>query len=69
MIKDYLQNINGVEIYPIISLIVFVIFFAAIIIWLVKVDKKYINKMENLPFEKNEESNINRKGELNEKKV
>ena len=69
MIKDYLQNINGVEIYPIISLIVFVIFFTAIIIWLVKVDKKYINKMENLPFEKNEESNINRKGELNEKKV
>jgi cbb3-type cytochrome oxidase subunit 3 len=69
MIKDYLQGINGVEIYPIISLIVFIVFFAAIIIWLFKVDKKYIKKMENLPLDKNEESNINSTGELHDKKI
>ena len=69
MIKDYLQGINGVEIYPIISLIVFIVFFAAIIIWLLKVDKKYIKKMKNLPLEKDEELNINNTGELHDKKI
>jgi len=52
MIKDYLQTIDGVFIYPIISMIVFVLFFAAVLIWISKLDKKYINRMENLPLEK-----------------
>ncbi len=69
MIKEYLQSIDGVSIYPVISLIIFVSFFAAIIVWLVRVDKNYIKKMENLPLEKDEENNFNNTGELYEKKV
>ena len=57
MHKELLQSIEGVSIYPIISLIVFVVFFAVILIWMFKVDKKYIKKMENLPFENEEENN------------
>lgn len=69
MIKEYLQSLDGVTIYPIISLIIFVIFFAAIIIWLFKVDKNYIKKMENLPLEKDEENNFNNTGDLHEKNI
>ncbi len=54
MYKEILQSIEGVSVYPIISLVVFVLFFAVILIWMFKVDKSYIKKMENLPFEKEE---------------
>lgn len=69
MYKEILQSIEGVSVYPIISLIVFVLFFAAIIFWMIKVDKNYIKKMENLPFENTEEKNFNKTGDLYEKKV
>ncbi len=69
MIKELLQSVEGVSIYPIISLIVFVLFFIIILVWMLKVDKNYIKKMENLPFEKEEENNFNNTGDLYEKKV
>ena len=69
MYKEILQSIEGISIYPIISLIVFVLFFAIILIWMFKVDKNYIKKMENLPLEKDEENNFNNTGDLHEKKV
>jgi len=69
MYKELLQSIEGVSIYPIISLVVFVLFFAVILIWMFKVDKNYIKKMENLPFEKKKKKNFNNTGDLYEKKV
>jgi Ca2+/Na+ antiporter len=69
MYKELLQSIEGISLYPIISLIVFVLFFAIILIWMFKVDKNYIKKMENLPLEKDEENNFNNTGDLYEKKV
>jgi cytochrome c oxidase cbb3-type subunit IV len=69
MIKDLLQSVEGITIYPIISLIVFVLFFVLIIIWMIKVDKNYIKKMENLPLEKDEETNFKNTGDFYEKKV
>jgi Ca2+/Na+ antiporter len=69
MYKDILQSIEGISVYPIISLIVFVLFVAVILIWMIKVDKKYINKMENLPFENEEANNFNTIGDLYDKKV
>ncbi len=69
MIKEYLQSIDGISIYPIISLIIFFVFFAVIIIWMFKVDKNYLKKMSNLPLETDEENNSNNKGDLHEKNV
>ena len=51
MIRNYLQSIEGVEIYPLISLMVFLLFFVIMIIWMIKVDKNYIKEMEELPLE------------------
>jgi preprotein translocase subunit YajC len=47
----YLEKITDVSIYPIISLLMFVTFFAIVTIWVIKSDKKTIEHMENLPFE------------------
>ena len=51
MFSNVLQNIDGVEIYPIISLLIFIVFFLSVIIWTVKLDKKYVNKLSKLPLE------------------
>lgn len=51
MYKNVLENILGIEIYPVISLMVFVLFFIVLIIWTVKVNKNYLNKMSLLPLE------------------
>ena len=69
MYKELLQSIEGISLYPIISLIVFVLFFAIILIWMFKVDKNYIKKMENLPLDNDEEINFNNTGDSYEKKI
>jgi len=50
MIKNYLSAIEGISIYPIISLSIFFIFFVILGIFVFKADKTYITYMENLPF-------------------
>ena len=51
MIKEVLQSIEGVEFYTIVSMIIFILFFVGMAIWLLKVDKKYIKTMSELPLE------------------
>lgn len=52
MYKNVLEGINGVDIYPVISLVIFFLFFLGVLIWVLKVDKSYISKMGNLPLER-----------------
>ena len=54
MFKHYFESIDGLEIYPIFSLIVFFIFFVLVVIWSMKADKNYLKKMEEIPLENNE---------------
>ncbi len=60
MFKEVLQSIEGIEIYTIISMIIFILFFIGMTIWLFKVDKRYIKTMSELPLEEdnNEFSNL-----------
>ena len=51
MFKNYIESIQGVEIFGIIGLVIFFLFFIAVTVWLIKLDKKYIDKMKNLPLE------------------
>ena len=51
MFKEVLQSIQGIEFYTIVSMIIFILFFIGMIIWLFKVDKKYIKDMSELPLE------------------
>lgn len=49
--SSYLEQITGVSIYPIISLVMFVVFFTGVMIWIYSIDKKEIEHMENLPLQ------------------
>jgi len=51
MFRNILSNIEGISVYPIFSLVVFVLFFTSLAIWVIKADKKYISHMEKLPFD------------------
>lgn len=57
MYKELLQSIEGIEIYPIISLFVFIALFIGVVIWIVKLDKKYVKEMESLPLLNDEDIN------------
>jgi hypothetical protein len=46
-----MTSIGHIEIYPIISFVIFFLFFAAVLIMVLKSDKKFITKMQNLPLE------------------
>ena len=54
---NYLQSIAGVGIFPMISLIVFFIFFVVLVTWALKVNKEYISDMKNIPLDNNKETN------------
>ncbi|MEM6524490.1 MAG: cytochrome C oxidase Cbb3 [Bacteroidota bacterium] len=51
MFKHYFEQIHNVEVWPIISLSIFFIFFISLIVWVVRTDKNYIKIMSNLPME------------------
>lgn len=50
-IKGNLENIEGVEIYPIISLLIFFIFFTALFWWVFTTKKAHIETVSNIPLE------------------
>lgn len=51
MFKHYFEQIHHVEIWPIISLTIFFIFFLCLVFWVIRADKGYINRMKQLPME------------------
>lgn len=50
-IKGNLENIDGVVIYPIISLLIFFTFFAGLYWWVISAKKEHVNEMSNIPLE------------------
>ncbi len=50
-IKHHMSSIGGIEIYPLISFIIFFAFFTIVFIWVIKESKENIAKMSNLPLE------------------
>ena len=53
-IKHHMETINGIEIYPVISFVIFFVFFIALTIYVLKVDKKLFNDISNIPLDSNE---------------
>jgi hypothetical protein len=47
---NYLESITGIGIFPLISLIMFFVFFALVIFYIIKVDEKYIQYAKNVPL-------------------
>jgi cbb3-type cytochrome oxidase subunit 3 len=67
MFKEVLQSIEGIEFYSIVSMLMLILFFIGIVIWLFKVDKKYIKHMSELPLNENNHEVSNFTGGTNER--
>lgn len=50
-IKHNLTTIDGIEIYPIISLLIFVLFFAFIVTRVIRMTKNQVSELSNIPLE------------------
>ena len=50
-IKNHMTSIGHIEIYPIFSFVIFFVFFLLVLLLVMKSDKKFITKMQNLPLE------------------
>lgn len=50
-IKHHLTSIDGIEIYPMISLSIFVLFFAVLLYRVIRADKKKIEEISNYPLQ------------------
>ncbi|MGC1632489.1 MAG: CcoQ/FixQ family Cbb3-type cytochrome c oxidase assembly chaperone, partial [Gelidibacter sp.] len=49
-IKNHMESISGIEIYPIISLLIFFLFFAGLFYWVFTAKKEYIERMSDIPL-------------------
>ncbi len=56
-IKHHLESISGVEIYPIVSLLLFFLVFITMVLIVMGMPKKNIEKLSNLPLDNDQNSN------------
>ncbi len=51
MLSRYLSSIEGIAAYPLFSLFIFIPFFIAVTIWVLRLDKKFLNYMGAMPLD------------------
>lgn len=51
MYKNVLQSIDNIAIWPVISFVIFFLFFICLIWWLFTADRALMKKMSELPIE------------------
>ena len=58
MFSHYFEQINNIELFPVISLLLFFTLFIFLVIRVIYLKKDYLNKMRELPLDlnKNEEN-------------
>ncbi|WP_117172405.1 CcoQ/FixQ family Cbb3-type cytochrome c oxidase assembly chaperone [Mariniflexile rhizosphaerae] len=50
-VKNHMDSISGIEIYPIISLLIFFTFFVLLFWWVYTAKKEYLKTVSNLPLD------------------
>lgn len=51
MYKELLQSIAGIEIFPVVSLLLFVVVFGTVLYWTSRVDRDSLTEMSQLPLD------------------
>ena len=49
-IKHHMETISGIEIYPLISFLIFFLFFIGVAIYAFGMSKEHINTLANIPL-------------------
>lgn len=56
-IKQYAEKIDNAQIYPMISLVIFFLFFVVLLVLVKKMGKERSKELSNIPFDHEELSN------------
>ncbi|KAA6439319.1 c-type cytochrome [Dyadobacter flavalbus] len=48
--RNYLETIAGISIYPLISLLIFFVFFVSLLVFVFRMDNKTLRKLESMPL-------------------
>ncbi|MEL6253298.1 MAG: cbb3-type cytochrome c oxidase subunit 3 [Bacteroidota bacterium] len=51
MYKETLRSIDGVSLFPVIAILIFVIFFLIVLYFVIRMDKKRVQEFSALPLE------------------
>lgn len=54
-VKHHMETIAGIEIYPLISLVIFFVFFVGLFIYVIRLSKTYINEISSIPLDSKED--------------
>lgn len=57
-VKGHMESIEGIEVYPIISLLIFFIFFMVLFLWVFTAKKNYIDAVSNIPLDNSNDSEL-----------
>ncbi|MFK7834459.1 MAG: CcoQ/FixQ family Cbb3-type cytochrome c oxidase assembly chaperone [Winogradskyella sp.] len=57
-VKGHLETITGIEIYPMISLLIFFAFFVVLFYWVFTAKKDYIATVSNIPLENQNDNTL-----------
>lgn len=57
-VKNHMESITGIEIYPIISLLIFFIFFVILFWWVFTAKKDYITTVSNIPLDNQKQTEL-----------
>jgi len=55
MYRDILQNTENLAIWPVISFVIFILFFLILVWWAFTADRKYIQEMSSMPLDDNKD--------------
>ncbi len=50
-VKQYAESIDGINIYPMISLVIFFLFFVVLLYYVKKMDKSKVNEISRIPLD------------------
>ncbi|MEX0289990.1 MAG: CcoQ/FixQ family Cbb3-type cytochrome c oxidase assembly chaperone [Flavobacteriaceae bacterium] len=56
-VKNHMESIEGVATYPMISLLIFFIFFEILFWWVFTASKEHIKEVSELPLDDNNQNN------------
>ena len=63
MYKNVLQSIDNIAIWPVISFVIFFLFFLCLLWWVATVDKKVIKEISELPLDPTAGNNTDKSNE------
>ncbi len=53
-VKNHMESIDGIATYPMISLLIFFVFFALLFWWVFSASKEHIKEVSEIPLDDNQ---------------